>query len=115
MDLAAGALEDDAEHAALQRQLFEDLAVLVLQRRAVERQQRLPAQLRRDRGGLIVRLLGELVGHLEEEQQGELLDVLEAAEAGVLQDAGVAPGAFADLGGVHLLGVPPAIRRTSRL
>ena len=47
--------------------------------------------------------LGELVRHLEEEQQGQLLDVLEAGEPGVLQNAGIAPGPLADLGGVHAL------------
>ena len=49
-------------------------------------------------GSLVVGRLGELVRHLEEEQQRQLLDIFEAGESGVLQDSGVAPGPFADLG-----------------
>src|SRR5258708_2418088 len=53
------------------------------------------------RPGLVVRLLGELVRHLEEQEQRELLHILEAAQAGVLQHAGIAPGSLANLGLVH--------------
>jgi hypothetical protein len=74
---------------------------MVFQRRAVQRQQRFPAVSRRHDGRAVVRRLGELVCHLEEQQQRQLLYILEAREAGVLQHAGIAPGAFADLGGVH--------------
>src|SRR5690242_7752781 len=35
----------------------------------------------------------------------ELLDVFEAGEAGILEDAGIAPRAFADPGGIHLFAV----------
>ena len=72
-------------------------------RRAVERQQRLPPKLRGNERFALVGRLGELVRHLEEEQQGELLDVLEAGEPVVPQDAGVVPGPPADLRGVHAM------------
>src|ERR1700683_3520988 len=41
----AGAFEDDAEHAGLLSELFEDVAILVLQDGAIERQQPLPAEV----------------------------------------------------------------------
>jgi len=95
--LAAGTLEDDGEHPGLDAELFQAVAVLVLQRRAIEGQQRLPAEFRRHDGCAIVGLLGELVGHLEEQQQRELLDILEAGQPRVLQHAGIAPGPLTDL------------------
>ena len=63
--------------------------------------QRLPAEFRRHDWRAVVGLFGELVRHLEEEQQRKLLDILKAGEPGVLQDAGIAPGPFADLRCVH--------------
>ncbi len=69
MDFAAGALEDDPKHPALDAELLEAVAVLILQRGAVERKQGLPAKFRRYDGRAVVRLLGELVRHLEEQQQ----------------------------------------------
>jgi hypothetical protein len=71
MNLAAGALEDNAE-------LLQNLAVRVLQRRAVEGQQCLPAELRRHDRDAVVWWLGELVGHFEEQEQRQLLHVFEA-------------------------------------
>jgi hypothetical protein len=78
VDLAPRALEDHPEHPRLHAELLEDLRVLGFQRRAVEREQRLPPQLRRHDRRALVRRLGELVRHLEEEQERELLHVLEA-------------------------------------
>ena len=105
MNLAARAPEDDAEHPALRPQLLETGAVLVFQHGTVEVQQRLPAEFRRyDRLAFVGRL-GELIRHLEEQQQGQLLDVLEAGEPGVAQHAGVAPGPLPDLRCVHAVEV----------
>ena len=44
MDLAAGALEDDAEHARFGAEGFEAGAIVVLERRAIQWKQRLPAR-----------------------------------------------------------------------
>ena len=99
--LAARPLEDDAEHPALRAQLLETGTVLLFQRRAVEVQQRLPAELPRHNRFAFVGRLRELIRHLEEQQQGQLLDVLEAGKPGVAQHAGVAPGPLADLRSVH--------------
>ena len=105
VNLAARALEDDAEHPALRPQLLETGAVLVFQRSAVEVQQRLPAEFRRhDRLALVGRP-GELIRHLEEQQQGQLLDVLEAGEPGVAQHASIAPSPLPDLRCVHAVEV----------
>ena len=101
VNLAARALEDDAEHPARCPQFLETCTVLIFQRSAVEVQQRLPAEFRRHDRLALVRRLGELVRHLEEQQQGQLLDVLEAGEPGVAQHAGVAPGPLPDLRCVH--------------
>ena len=101
VNLAAGAFEDDAEHARLHAEFLEAGAVLILQSCAVERQKRFPTQRRRHNWFALVRRLGELVRHLEEEQQRQLLDVFEAGEPGVLQDAGITPGSFTDLRWIH--------------
>ena len=94
-------LEDDAEHPALRAQLIETGTVLLFQRRAVDVQQRLPTELpRHDRFALVGRLR-KLIRHLEEQQQGQLLDVLEAGEPGVAKHAGITPGPLADLRCVH--------------
>ena len=61
VDLAARPLEDRAEHPRLGGQPFQALAVLVLQRSAVQLQQRLPAELRRHERRTLVRRLGQLV------------------------------------------------------
>ena len=45
----------------------------------------------------------QLVGHLEEQQHGELFHVLHADQPRLLQHAGAAPGAFADLRCIHEL------------
>ena len=50
-----------------------------------------------DAVGLVVRRLGELVGHLQEEQEGELLDIRHVGQAVVLEHARVGPDAGADL------------------
>ena len=81
--LAARPLEDDAEHPALRAQLLETGAVLLFERGAVEVQQSLPTELRWHDRFALVGWLGELIRHLEEQQEGQLLDVLEAGEPGV--------------------------------
>jgi hypothetical protein len=101
VNLAASALENDAEHAALDAKFLEGGAVLVFEGGTVEWQQRFPSKFRRHQRLPVVGRLGVLVGHLEEEQQGELLDVLETGESCVLQHAGVAPRTLPVLRGVH--------------
>jgi hypothetical protein len=83
--------EDDAEDALLPAQPREDLAVEDLELVTVGVQQPLPRALRRhdafrlDRPGLT------LVRHLEEQQVGELLDVVDGRDTVVAQDVAVGP------------------------
>ena len=106
MNLTARALEDDAEHPPLRAQFLEALAVLVFERGAVEVQQRLPTELRWHNRFALVGWLGELIRHLEEQQEGQLLNVLEAREPGVAQHASIAPGPLSDLRCVHAVPGP---------
>ena len=80
-------------------QLGQDAAVVRLQRVAVEAEQAGPAQLVGDGAGL-AELVLLLVGHLEEEQVGELLDVVAVGDAVVAQDVAVVPEALDDGGGL---------------
>ena len=100
--LAARPLEDDAEHPPLRAQLLETGAVLLFERGAVEVQQSLPTELRWHDWLVLVGRLGELIRHFEEEQKGQLLDVLETGEPSVAQHAGIAPGPLSDLRCVHV-------------
>ena len=75
LDLRPGLLEDFAQHARLLAQFFQDVPVVGLQFVAVELQQARPAQRRRHDGLAVVRRLGQLVGHLQEEQKRDLLRV----------------------------------------
>ena len=95
LDLGPGLLEDFAEHPWLLAEFFQEVAVMGLEFVAVQLQQALPAELRRHDGRAVVRRLGQLVGHLEKEQKGDLLRVGHVREAVVPQDVGEVPG-FAD-------------------
>jgi len=89
VDFAPGTLEDHGEHPELDAKLFQRVAVLVLQRRAIQRQERFPAEVRRHDRCTVVWLFGEPVRHLEKEQQRELLDIFEAGQASILQHASI--------------------------
>jgi len=80
VNVAAGTFEDDFQHAGLEPERFDGLAVLLFQRGAVEFEQRFSAKLRRNDGRLVVRRLGKLIGHLEKQQHGELLHVFHTAQ-----------------------------------
>ena len=67
---------------------------------ALPLEQALPAVLRRDDGRPVVRRPGQLVGHLEEEQEGDLLRVGHVRQPVVAQDVGEVPGFVDDLLGV---------------
>jgi hypothetical protein len=97
VNFAARALKDHAEHAGLDAELFQARGLLVLQRRAVERQQRFPSEFGRHNRSLAVRRLSELVRHLEKQQERELLNVFEAGQPRVLLYTGIAPGPLTDL------------------
>ena len=86
------------EHARLACRALEDVAVVDLQLVAVLA--RAGSASRSPPGrcdGSIVRRLRLLVGHLEEEQEGELLDVVAVGQAVVAQDVAVVPELVDDL------------------
>jgi hypothetical protein len=68
-----------------------------LQRIAVLAGRTRPVEPGRDGGGVVVWRLGALVGHLEEEEVGQLLDVVAVGEAVVAQDVAVVPEFLDDL------------------
>jgi len=100
LDLVLGLAEDDPEHSRLAPQRLQRVPVLALQGIAVQPDQRGPVEPGRDGRGLVIGRLGPLVGHLEEQQVGELLDVVPVGEAVVAEDIAIVPE-FGD----HLLGV----------
>ncbi len=91
LDPVLGLAEDRADDPRLARQSDEDAGVFELERVALCIQQPLPRVLRRD--DLLGAELpgGALVRHLEEEQVGQLLGVLDDADPVVAQDVAVRP------------------------
>ena len=98
LNLVLGLLEDDAQHAGLLAQVGEQVAVLHLQRVAFEGTQAGPVLSFGHGGG--VGGAGLLVGHFQEQQVSDLLDVVAVAHAVVAEHGGVAPDALDEgLGG----------------
>ena len=93
--------KDQRQCARLLAQLFQRVAVVVEQRIAVEQAKRRPRVGRGDGARLVVRRAAALVGHLEEQQVGELLDVVAIAHPVVAQDVAVVPELLDEGGGVH--------------
>ena len=90
-DLVLRLAEDDAQHARLLAQLFQRVPVVNFQRIAVQGQQGRPVVTLRHDGGAAVRGLCALIGHLQEQQVRELLEVIAVRKAIVTQDVAVVP------------------------
>ena len=101
LELVLGLAKDKAEQSLLTAQGFEDVAVVIEKLVTVALDETLPGVLVMDDAFLLVRLLGALVRHLEEEQIGELLDVIAVAHAVVAKDVAVVPEFLDDGGGIH--------------
>ncbi len=86
LDLRLGLLEDRPQHPRLAAQVFEDVAVVGLQAVALLRQQARPVVALGHDGLAAVGRLGLLVGHLQEQQEGDLLRVGHVGQAVVPQD-----------------------------
>ncbi len=84
------------DQAAALAQAGQDMAVVGFERVAVQAGQAAPAQLGRDAAEADQLLL---LVHLEEQQVGELLDVVAVGHAVVAQDVAVVPQALDDGGG----------------
>ena len=99
LDLVLRLAEDDAEHSRLLAEVLQRLPVQHFQGIAVLREQRRPVISGGDERVLAPRRLGALVGHLQEEQEGELFDVVALGEAVVAEDVTIRPELLDDLGG----------------
>ncbi len=86
--------EDDAQHALVLAQFQRGLAVVGLEFSAIAACRARPGVGLGDDGGPVEGRLGLLIGHLEEEQVGQLLDVVAVADAVVPQDVTVIPQAL---------------------
>jgi hypothetical protein len=84
----------DAEHPRLASELGQDVAIVDLQAVTIQRQQARPVEALGDERRPLERRPRLLVGHLQEQQIRELLDVVTVGEAIVTQDAAVAPQAL---------------------
>ena len=91
LDFGLRLLEDLAEHPWLRAELFEDVAILGLQRITFLRQQARPVIASRDDRLPVVGRLRLLIRHLEEEQERDLFDVSHVAQAVVPEDVGEVP------------------------
>jgi len=97
LNLVLGLAEDDQNESGALTKLGQNVAVVALQRLAVALEKALPAEVLRD--GALLAVVGDLLGgHLEEEQVGELLDVVAVGHAVVAQDVAVVPDALDDRG-----------------
>jgi hypothetical protein len=97
LNVGPGLFEDFAEHPRPLAEFFEGVAILSFQLVAFQLQQTLPAVLRRHDGRAVVGRFRLFVGHLEEEQESDLLGVGHVRETVVAQDMGEAPGFAHDL------------------
>jgi len=96
LDLVLRLAEDDAQHPRLLAQRLQGVPVVRLQLVAVPPEERWPVEAGGDARRLAVGWPGALVGHLEEEQVGELLQVVAVGHAVVAQEVAVVPEATDD-------------------
>jgi HTH-like domain/Integrase core domain len=80
-----------AEHPRPAAKLGQDVAVAHLQAVAVQCEQTRPVEVLGDERGPVERRLGLFVGHLQEEQVRELLDVVATGEPVIAQHVAVVP------------------------
>jgi hypothetical protein len=91
-DLVLGVVVDPAERAGPLAELVEDLIIDVLELLRIGVKQGLPAKMRRHDDLPAAQLpFGPLVRHLEEEQQGELIDIVDRGNPIVSQHMAVTP------------------------
>ena len=99
LDPVAGLAEDHAQHVVARSQLSEDLAVVGFERGSRPAQQRLPVVLD-GHHPLAVQQLVLLVGHLQEQQVGELLQVVAVGQPVVAQHIAEVPQSLHERPGV---------------
>jgi len=97
LDIGTRLLEDFTQHARLLAQLFQNMPVMHLQLVPIQRQEAAPTQFRRHQRRLAVRRLGALMGHLQEQQEADLLRVTHVGQAIVAQHMREIPGLVDDI------------------
>jgi hypothetical protein len=88
-DLVLGLAEDDADEAGNFAEVLEGVAVVDFELVAASAGERRPAEFRRDR--IVEAEIAHLLGELEEEQVGDLFDVVAVTDSRVFEDVGVIP------------------------
>ena len=91
LNLVLGLGKDLAQHTFLGAKLAKQSDVMVFEFRTVLRFQAPPVEFGRDANVAVVGRLGVLVGHLEEDQIGELLQIVAVAHPVVAQGGAEAP------------------------
>jgi hypothetical protein len=100
LNLVLRLAEDHPKHARPFAEFFEGLAVVSFEIVAIQLQQRIPAESLWDGGRFVEGRLRLLVGHLQEEQERQLLDVIAIGQAVVAEDIAVVPELLDQGGGV---------------
>ena len=83
--------EDGAEHARFLAKILEGVPIMVFQRQPVKFDEAGPVIVRGDGGLLVVRWASALIVHLEEQKEGELLNVVAIGDAIVAEQVAVIP------------------------
>src|SRR5207302_359200 len=91
LNLVLSFSEDDAEHPRLFAKLRQDMTVMAFQVVPVQTLKARPIQATRDESRPIVRGFHLLIGHLQEKQEGQLLDVVPVREAVIAENVAVIP------------------------
>ena len=91
LDFVLGFAEDDAEDARLLAEVLERIAVVALERDAVDFHEAGQVVVLGDGGPVVVGRTGALVVHFEEEEIGELLDVIAVRDAVIAEKIAVVP------------------------
>ena len=91
LDFVLGFAEDDAENARFLAQIFEGVAVVALEWDAVHFHEAGPVVIFGDGGLVVVGRTGALVVHFEEEEIGELLDVIAVGDPVIAKEIAVIP------------------------
>ena len=98
LNLVLGLAENDAENSRLLAEIVEGIAVVSLERQAIERHQFGPVVLGGDGGLLLVWWACALIVHLEEEKIRELLDVVAVRDPVVAKEVAVVPDFVDEIG-----------------
>jgi len=101
LNLILSLAKDQPEHSRTLPQLLQGVPVVSLQIITIELNQNIPAEALGDRRGLVERCTGLLIRHLEEEQKGQLLQIIPIRETIIPEDIAVIPEFLDECGCGH--------------